>query len=215
MDQEIISKIKAGNEDGLRLLYQNYSATLYGIAIRHLNHQMYAEEVLQNTFLKVWNKIDMFDPEKASLYTWMVNILKNSAIDIQRTQKFQKEQKTISFDTDVHSVKQEHILSMGLEAKQLLKDLDEKYVQVLDYLYLRGYSQSEMSEELDIPIGTIKTRVKKALDILRSRLDKETALILGIGILALIWWLYSKDTDLTTMLSSIHFPMSIFQNTGI
>lgn len=189
IDKEIVAKIRAGNEDGLRLLYKNYSSTLFGIAMRHLNNEMYAEEVLQNTFLKVWQKIDQYDPEKAAFYTWMVNILKNSAIDVGRTLKFQSEQKTVSFDNDVHSSKNEHILSMGMEATQLLKNVEQKYVQVLDYLYLRGYSQSEMAEELDIPIGTIKTRVKKAIDILRTKLDKETALLYGSVAVVLLWWL--------------------------
>lgn len=189
IEKEIVKKIKAGDEQGLRLLYQHYSSALYGIAFRFLNDEMYAEEVLQNTYLKVWNKIDQYDPEKAAFYTWMVNILKNSAIDISRTLKFQNEKKTVSFDNDVHSDKKENILSLGMEAKQMLKDIDEKYVQVLDYLFLRGYSQSEMSEELDIPIGTIKTRVKKAIDLLRSKLDKETALLYGIGAVIVLWWL--------------------------
>lgn len=189
IDKEIVEKIRAGNEDGLRLLYKNYSSTLFGIAMRHLNNEMYAEEVLQNTFLKVWQKIDQYDPEKAAFYTWMVNILKNSAIDVGRTLKFQSEQKTVSFDNDVHNSKNEHILSMGMEATQLLKNVEQKYVQVLDYLYLRGYSQSEMAEELDIPIGTIKTRVKKAIDILRTKLDKETALLYGSVAVVLLWWL--------------------------
>ena len=116
----------------------------------------------------------------------MINILRNSSIDISRTQKFQVEKKTISIDNNVHSSSFTESREFSMDAKKLLEGMEDKYSIVLDYLYLRGYSQSELSEELDLPLGTIKTRVKKAIDILREKLDKESSLLFGFIILLLL-----------------------------
>ena len=93
----------------------------------------------------------------------MANILKNSCIDIKRLQSFQKQSKTDSLQIHVHDNRTSAINSSNLDVQQLLIGMDEKYQQVLEYLYIQGYSQSELSQELDLPIGTIKTRVKKAV----------------------------------------------------
>jgi len=186
IDLQIIELIKSGNEQGLRLLYKHYAPALHGVALRQLRNEMYAEEALQNTFMKVWSKIDQYDATKSTLYTWMINILRNSSIDISRTQKFQVEKKTISIDNNVHSSSFTESREFSMDAKKLLEGMEDKYSVVLDYLYLRGYSQSELSEELDLPLGTIKTRVKKAIDILREKLDKESSLLFGFIILLLL-----------------------------
>lgn len=185
-DIEIIDLIKAQDEKGLRLLYTSYSPALFGLAKKQLGNEEDAEEALQNTFQKIWNKIDQFDSSKSSFFTWMYNIMRNTAIDISRTKKFQVAQKTVSFDTNVHSDTMTYNFDFKMDSKNLLNGLDEKYVEVLDYLYLRGYSQSELSEHLDIPLGTIKTRVKKALDILREKLQGESKLFLGMLLAVII-----------------------------
>lgn len=189
VDLEIIGLIRAGNENGLRLLYKNYANTLHGVAFRILNNEMYAEEAIQNTFLKVWNKIDQYDEGKSTLYTWMFNILKNASLDILRTQKFQTERKTISFDYNVHNDKYTDSKEFSLDVMKLLQGMEDKYAVVLEYLYLKGFTQSELSEELDLPLGTIKTRVKKAIEILRGKLDKESALLFALAGMILLFLL--------------------------
>jgi RNA polymerase sigma-70 factor (ECF subfamily) len=142
-----------------------------------------AEDALQKSFLKIWNSIDQYEEEKASFYTWIAQIVRNTSIDVKRLKSFEFQEKTDSLDTHVH--KGEAVVDNleGLDTSSLLSSLDEKYAFVLEYLYLRGYSQRELSTEFDIPLGTIKTRVKKGLDILRGSLTKERAYFLGVLLL--------------------------------
>ena len=174
----------ARDEAGLRLLYRHYSDALYGIALRVLRHnEAHAEDALQKSFLKIWNGINQFDDKKSTLFTWMSRITKNTAIDISRLKTFQAEEKSETIDPNVHNSEVTTINTESIDSSGLLKGLDEKYSFVLEHLYLKGYTQKELSDEFDIPIGTIKTRVKKAIDILRSRLKHEKATFLGLFIL--------------------------------
>lgn len=181
--QEIIMHLRQGQQQGLSMLYTHYSSTLYGIAVRVLGNSADAEDALQKSFLKIWNSIDQYEEEKASFYTWIAQIVRNTSIDIKRLKSFEFQQKTDSLDPHVH--KGEAVVDSleGLDTSSLLSSLDEKYAFVLEYLYLRGYSQRELSTEFDIPLGTIKTRVKKGLDILRGSLTKEKAYFLGVLLL--------------------------------
>lgn len=177
--------ISARNETGLSLLYSNYSDSLYGIAFRVLNRHSFAEDAIQQSFLKIWNNIDQYDPNKSTLFTWMVRIVKNTSIDIRRLKSFQNEEKSETLDVHVHTTERSHIDTDGIDTKAMIEGLDEKYAFVLEHLYLKGYTQRELSEEFDMPIGTIKTRVKKGIEILRSKLDKEKKFFLGFFTLTL------------------------------
>ena len=185
INQEIISKLKARQEEGLRLLYANYSDVLFGMAYRILNSEPFAEDALQQSFMKIWNSIDSYDANKSTLFTWMAKIVKNTSIDISRLKSFQKEVKTETIDPIVHKADKEYINTDTIDVKSLLDEIDEKYSIVLDHLYLQGYSQSELSKKLDLPLGTIKTRSKKAIDLLREKLKKENKLFFG-GVILLI-----------------------------
>ncbi len=183
---KIVDLIKSKNEEGLELLYDNYSKALYGIAFRILNSHEYAEEALQNSYLKVWKNIFQYDEQKATLYTWMAQIVRYSSLDIRRLKSFERHEKTESFEARVHSKKSVSTKTDGLDAQKVLEDLEEKYSIVLDYLYLKGYTQQELSDELNIPLGTIKTRLRKAISLIRNNLQDEKKLFLGLLLLVSI-----------------------------
>lgn len=186
VNKDIIAKLKARQEDGLRLLYSNYADVLFGVAFRILNNEAIAEDALQQSFLKIWNGIDSYDSSKSTLFTWMAKIVKNTSIDISRLKSFQKEAKTETIDPLVHNTEHEKIDTDKIDVKSLLDGMDEKYSIILDHLYLKGYSQSELSKKLNLPLGTIKTRSKKAIDLLREKLKKENKLFFGGVVLFVI-----------------------------
>ncbi len=186
LNEQIVSLIAARDEKGLALLYKNYSDTLYGIAIRVLKNEPFAEDCIQKSLLKIWNAIDTYDASKSTLYTWMAQIVKNTAFDIKRLKSFQKEEKTETIDPSVYKDRVNNQEQGGIDVENLLGSIDSKYSEVLYYLYLEGYSQSELSEKLDIPLGTIKTRSKKAIDLLREKLNSEKNLFLGFFSVVLI-----------------------------
>ena len=178
--------MKSRDESGLSLLYDNYVDALFGMAYRVLKNEAHAEDVIQKSFLKIWNNIGQYNSDKSTLFTWMARIVKNTAIDTSRLVSFKKENKSETFDINVHKVGSQEIDDSKIDALNMIDGLDEKYATILDYLYLRGYTQKELAEELDMPLGTIKTRVKKAIEILRDKYKADKMLLISILIALLL-----------------------------
>lgn len=178
--KNILDLLRARNQTGISMLYQNYSKSLYGIAVRVVSDQGAAEDILQKSFLKIWNNINQYDESKAAFFTWMAQIVRNTAIDVRRLKANEVSRKSESFQAHVHDNEKDFIKTDKIDAAKLVNGLDEKYSAVIELLYLRGYSQSEAAKALDVPLGTIKTRVKKAMDILREKLKDEKSLLFRI-----------------------------------
>ena len=191
MSQEIIQLIKNKDEKGMRMLYSNYSDTLFGLAVSSLKNESYAEDALQTTFIKIWNNIDSYDDRKATLFTWMYQILRNTCTDIKRMKITRQSSVTSSIEANVTNnlgIKGNDN-TLGQDVVKLLSSLDQKHALVLEYIYLRGYTQVEVADELSIPLGTVKTRVKQGMDALRSILINEKSLFIGFFILFIIYLL--------------------------
>jgi len=186
LDQQILLKLRKRDQSGLTLLYENYLNALNGIAFNILNSKSHSEDAIQRAFLKIWNNIDQYDESKSTLFTWMAQITRNTAIDIKRLKSFENENKSESLDPSVHKGETSQIDTDKMDVASLIAGMDKKYAFVIEQLYLKGYSQSELSDEFDIPLGTIKTRVKKGIEILRTRLKDEKKFMLGFLALILI-----------------------------
>ena len=156
--------------NSFELLYDNYSAALFGVCLKILNDQELAEDVLQDAYIKIWSNIQSYDNSKGTIFTWMLNIARNSAIDKYRQQK-KRSIRTIQNSTnDVGNVlsnsEEFNINTIGLN--ELLKKLPEDQQEIIEYLYFKGYTQQEVSDELKMPLGTVKTRSRAALKLLRD-----------------------------------------------
>ena len=144
---------------------------MYGIIKRIVKEDEIAEEVLQDAFLKIWQKIDQYDPKKGRLFTWMLNVSRNLAIDKSRSQEINKESKTDSLENFVSKAESTGPIQLSIDTIGLpesLIQLPDEQRFVVEHLYLKGYTQSELAEEFDIPLGTIKTRLRLAMVQLRS-----------------------------------------------
>jgi RNA polymerase sigma-70 factor (ECF subfamily) len=173
----------------LTILYDQYSGALFGIIQRTIRDQGFAEDILQQAFVKIWNAIDQYDESRGTLFTWMSTIARNLALDLRRLKSFEARNKTDDVDTIVYS--NEAITqapgSEKVDVARLLNTMDDKYRVILELMYLQGYSQAEIAELIDIPLGTVKTRAKKAIDILRDVLKDEKSLFAGnLGLLLLL-----------------------------
>lgn len=160
----------AKDKSSLSYLYDHYSGALYGVIHRILQHEDIAEEVLQDIFLKIWDRIDQYDASKGKLFTWMLNIARNQAIDKTRSKEISKEKKTKDIDTLVHTVDRQEYQEQqidGIGVQEILKVLPEEQRFVVEHLYFKGYTQSELAEESGIPLGTVKTRLRTAMQQLR------------------------------------------------
>lgn len=169
-ETELITALKEGDKNAIGLVYDNYGAALYGVVLRIVQSPEAAEEVVQDVFVKIFKNIQSFDENKGKFYTWAINIAKNTAIDATRTSDFKNRQKTEQFDFVVYS--QTHpssnlsVDTIGL--REIVDKLDEKHRAVIDLAYFQGYTQSEIEEEMNIPIGTVKTRLRLAIKELRK-----------------------------------------------
>ncbi len=168
IEQKIISYLSEGNKKALNLLYEYYSGSLYGVILKVTNNEELAEDALQETFIKVWKNAGKYDASKARLFTWLYRIARNTAIDKLRSfnNRYHKE---VQIDkSDVYILPTLNINQDVMDIKKHLGNLDEKYKIVIEALYFEGLTQQEASEELDIPLGTVKSRLKIGLRELRK-----------------------------------------------
>jgi RNA polymerase sigma-70 factor (ECF subfamily) len=174
--ESLIAMLSERNTEGMEILYDNYSSALYGVIHRIVQNEKIAEDVLQETFLKIWNNFKQYDPAKGRLFTWMVNVARNMAIDKVRSKEFSQNQKnrplsdTVSF-VDFDNQATYNPETIGL--KEMVRKLEPEYRQIIDLLFFGGYTQSEAAEKLNIPLGTVKTRSRAAIMKLRMQFEKE------------------------------------------
>lgn len=167
----MIERLSQRDMAALAFLYDHYSGALYSIVSRIVRKEEVAEEVLQDVFLKIWDRMASYDPAKGRLFTWMLNLARNQAIDKTRSREMSQGRKTDDIDDLVNKIDRQEsaeIQTDSIGLKEVLVMLPEEQRFVIDQLYLKGYTQSEVAEEFGIPLGTVKTRTRMAMIALRS-----------------------------------------------
>ncbi len=180
---DIVTLLKNREEKGLSMLYDKYAPALLGIIKRIVKNTNVGEEVLQQALLKVWNNVDSYDAQKGNFFTWIASIARNTAIDQVRLKGYQMSNNIETLDGLNDADVSVSIPTDDLDASVLLKSLDEKYKVVLDLIYLQGFTQADAAAALNIPLGTVKTRLRSAIQTLRNHLKGEQDLFIGIFIL--------------------------------
>jgi RNA polymerase sigma factor (sigma-70 family) len=170
-ERNLVTSIKLGDQKSIATLYAMYSPALLGIIVRIVKFDEIAEDVLQETFVKIWKSIDQYQESKGRLFTWMSRLAKNTAIDHLRGRGYinscktsDLEQAFIEADTKNQSFYNPEIIGI----KNLTMNLCPPQQAILNLIYFKGYSQSEVAEELNIPLGTVKTRLRTAIATLRK-----------------------------------------------
>ena len=168
LEEHIIAHLKNGDKQAINLLYENYADALLGVIKKVISDDDLAQDVLQETLIKVWKKGKSYNPDKAKLFTWLYRIAYNSAIDKIRSVN-KKSIKEIQIEnSNVYKLTTNSLNEDVLDIKKHLNTLDLKYQIVINALFFEGMTQQEASEELDIPLGTIKSRLKIALRELKK-----------------------------------------------
>lgn len=172
-ETELVSQLQLRNQQAFSYLYDNYCGALNTIVLNVVNDAALAEDVLQEVFVKVWKQIESYDASKGRLFTWMMNIARNAAIDMVRSKGFQNNQKNNEL-TDAHfsaaGTTQTKTDEIGL--KKIVHGLKEEYKVLVELTYFQGYTQEEVSNMLQIPLGTVKTRLRAALVQLRQQIKE-------------------------------------------
>lgn len=154
-------------------LYEMYSDSIFGVILNIVKKADIAEEILQDVFVKIWNNAESYNVSKGRFFTWILNIARNASIDYTRSKAYKKSKENQNSDYFVDILETNENLdaqtnTIGL--RKFVKELSEKCKSVIEFLYFKGYTQKEASEELDIPLGTIKTRNRQCLEQLRINL---------------------------------------------
>jgi RNA polymerase sigma-70 factor, ECF subfamily len=166
-DDTLILLIKNRQEQGVSMLYDKYSKALFNAILQVVRAKDIAEEVLQDTFIKVWRNIDSYNVEKGRLYTWLFNIARNTAIDATRSKNFKQKNDHLDASESTENQPTTAINTDTIGVEKLTELLSPEHKIVIDLIYFQGFTQAEVSIYLDIPLGTIKTRVRTAIKILR------------------------------------------------
>ena len=180
IDTKIVALLRQDDKSAVSLLYDNYSDALFGVILRIVNQEALAEEILQDTFLKIWKYRESYDESKGRFFTWMLNIARNTAIDQTRLKSFsQKNQELDNVVSIIDSRDQENFNVDAIGIRELIEKLPEEHRSIIDLVYFKGFTHIEAAEALSIPLGTLKTRLRLAIVQLRKTF--------GLSVVLLAW----------------------------
>lgn len=168
LEKHIVSLLQEGDKRAIPIIYENYSGSLFGVINKIIKDEEMAQDVLQETFIKVWRYSKKYDPSKAKLFTWLYRIARNTAIDKLRSHNLKFEKEIQISDSNVYKISTLGLNQDTIDLQKHVATLDLKYQTVIKALFFEGMTQQEASEELDIPLGTIKSRLKIGLRELKK-----------------------------------------------
>jgi RNA polymerase sigma-70 factor (ECF subfamily) len=178
-DPTLVRRLKAREPKAMNDLYDRYGRLVYSLIYRIVRNSSTAEDLVQETFLRVWNRVQSFDAERGALGAWVLTVARNRAIDHLRS---------VDGRMEAGAIELNHLEQPGLFAKldstalaidrvRRLKSAFEKLTptqrQVIELAYYEGMSQTEMAQRLKQPLGTVKTWTRSALKTLRDELAEE------------------------------------------
>ncbi|WP_299677289.1 sigma-70 family RNA polymerase sigma factor [uncultured Dokdonia sp.] len=168
---QLIAKFQQKDESAFAEIYARYSENILGVIHSVLHDQELSEEVLQDVFVKAWNNAGSYNAQKGRFFTWLLNIARNAAIDKTRSKAFKnsKQNQNAAFFVDI--LEDKNNFSSKIDAigiKKYIEVLEPICKKVIQLLFFKGYTQKETAEELDIPLGTVKTRNRICINKLRE-----------------------------------------------
>ena len=172
--EKLISRFKEKDVHAFETLYEMYFKNVSGIIFNIVRNQEMAEEVAQDVFIKAWNNSETYSAKKGRFFTWILNIARNAAIDKTRSKDFKKKSKNLNAEFFVDILEDNDSLeaktnTIGL--RNFVGKLADTCKKLIELLYFKGYTQKEVSENLEIPLGTVKTRNRNCLNNLRTMIE--------------------------------------------
>jgi len=175
-DGDLVARLRRRDPEALGELYDRYGRLIYSLILRIVANQAIAEELVQESFLRVWNRSEGFQEERGSLGPWVLTIARNQALDYVRSLEGRSSKRSVSVDDTEPPVAmnaaEERILD-GIQLKKVrvaIERLSANHRLVIEMAYFEGLSQTEMAERISQPLGTIKTWTRMALKSLREEL---------------------------------------------
>jgi RNA polymerase sigma-70 factor (ECF subfamily) len=178
-EADLIERLQRRDQDAMRELYDKYGRLVYSVIFRVVKEAGIAEDLAQETFLRVWNRVQFFDREKGALGPWILAVARNRAIDHLRSLDARMALKSTDLDGPFEQPEAFQNLERDILNSDRARTLREAFAkltphqrQVIELAYYEGLSQSEMAERIQQPLGTVKTWVRTALKTLRNELEE-------------------------------------------
>lgn len=172
-EHELVVLLNEQSNDAFNYLYDHYSGALFTIINQIVPDQNMSGDVLQEVFVNIWKKINTYDSAKGRLFTWMLNIARNAAIDKIRSKSYrdnQRNQPIMESESGGMEMSSNPMVNdVGL--KKVLTTLNEEYRKLIDLSYFQGFTHEEIAKMLGIPLGTVKTRLRTAISQLRTMIQ--------------------------------------------
>ena len=170
-------RVAAGDRAALRMVYQDTSAKLFGVCLRILNDRSEAEDVLQDVYVTVWRKAASFDPGRASPITWLVAIARNRAIDQLRSGAVRRRMEPIESADAVSDpappvVERVELAQQHQRLARCLEELDARHASAIRAAFLDGATYEELAARMNVPLGTMKSWIRRGLLKLRACLER-------------------------------------------
>jgi RNA polymerase sigma-70 factor (ECF subfamily) len=170
-DIESMRRIAAQDQQAFRALYQQYGKAVYSLAYRILQNATLAEEVTQDTFLKVWQQRAHWDPQKGKLKNWLLTIAQFTAIDRLRHERRQPNlhpDPVEEIDETMFMAHDDSLWQEGTVLRLLIAQIPEEQAALIDLAFFQGMSHSEIASATHLPLGTVKSRLRAGLQRLRE-----------------------------------------------
>jgi RNA polymerase sigma-70 factor (ECF subfamily) len=180
-DDELLARVRDGDESALGALYDRYHGLVMALGYRALGDRAAAEEVLQEVFLSVWRRAETFEPTRGSARVWVLSLARNRTIDRLRRKRAAPQERALEdredfTDTRFPGVFEEAYASLQRDqVRRALSGLPDEQRQIVELAYFAGQTQQQIATGLGVPLGTVKSRTRLALDRLRGLLDRELA----------------------------------------
>ncbi|NUY79794.1 sigma-70 family RNA polymerase sigma factor [Flavobacterium sp. MAH-1] len=172
--EQLLAMIVQKEERAYTHMYNMYSKSLFAVISNMIKDKEEAEDVLQESFVKIWKNIDSYTESKGRFYTWILNVTRNTAIDKLRSKGFNNSKKNLPSDNFVHLLEDSSRMTYRIDAiglRDFVKKLKPKCIEIINLLFFKGYTQQEASDELGIPLGTVKTQNRNCINDLRNFLQ--------------------------------------------
>ncbi|WP_439879728.1 RNA polymerase sigma factor [Pontibacter sp. MBLB2868] len=164
-EKDLVDRLQSGDQAAVYIVYDKYSSVLYGVILRIVKCEKRAEDVLQDCFEKFWKSVGSYDLSKTSLYTWLLSIARNAALDALRynlSRKNRNSFKINSYKPDCPDATSTQFNTNHPGVKQLTHLLSPMQKEIIDLLYFEGFTHAEAAEKLYISLGTLKNESKNA-----------------------------------------------------
>jgi len=177
-DADLARRLRERDAGAMRELYDHYGRLIYSLIQRMVRNSAAAEDLVQETFLRIWNRMPAFDQERGALGPWVLTVARNRAIDYLRSADGRMSAGALDLDRLEHPGQfcDFDNRALSLDRARMLKEAFEKLTPnqktVIELAYYEGLSQTEMADRMQQPLGTVKTWVRSALKVLREQLTE-------------------------------------------